>query len=142
VTSDLFSIKSVVLKDDCILLFTSGELISEDIAPIYYCESNGIYVALFNTADISHLNLNTNDTKEVISSINCTAICITGENFKKHPAELGLYLSKILNFISPLQIYQILFQFSENSVVFVIENTDNIDAILIQIHNLILNSWL
>ena len=126
-----FVINSVVAKENCILNIASKNISSDfsnDILYSNYC--NKTFINLLDGKNISEKIAN--------NSLNfpCSVICICGSNLGNNYALFSNFLSK-LNFLEDVDILQIIFGFSFNSVLLVVGKCD-IHKVVSEIHKVML----
>lgn len=135
-----FAVKSIIAKENCTLIQSAAnhlQTIKLNENPILYCgKSNGLHVALFDNQSLSSYTASSyNDFAVPINIFQCSAICITGNNIKKHTSQLGTILAKILNCLGAAKLHQIIYEFFDNSIIFIVSNVVNMDAVIRQLHD-------
>ena len=130
-----FTINSIIAKENCILYITDNdiELIDNDVLYSGYC--NGRYIKLLDKKNITFSAMNvengSTNTKDG-AFLDCSVICITGTNFVKDLNLLMKFLST-LSCLKDVEIFQLLFEFSFNSVLIVVGECD-LNKIVNDIH--------
>ena len=118
-------INSVIAKENCLLYF--GDKTNINPSNILYSGfSNKTSVYLLDNKDIVNLD----------NSFPCDVICICGSNLENSSILFTKFFPK-LNFLEDINILQIIFGFSFNSILLVLKKCDDIHKITSQIHDII-----
>lgn len=162
-----FKINSIVLKEHCYLLniktdllttvnnYTSiydyasiSNLISFDeinkkISVLYFGHSNSIFTILFENLNKATYFIHNINSNKIIYSATVSVICLTGQNLYSNPDKFTKFIAAATECFGETQLRQLIYQYSDSSVVFVVEedvskNSNNINAIVEKIHRLIL----
>jgi aspartate kinase len=147
--SNKMQVHSVIAKTNCCFLkisvnnFTEVvdliEITKNNFDLLYSSYNNGILGILCeNNENFISENFSENsNANNIIFSEKVSVICISGQNFKSQPVEFTEFIAKVAKKLGNVKLHQLLFQFSENSVIFVVDECE-ISEITEQIHSLIL----
>jgi aspartate kinase len=150
--SDKFEIHSVLSKKNCQLLNVNivfendnSRFISIAQNSLIFSSSNGKFSAIIENNTLDEMLESIDTDCNTLSIEKVTVICVSGQNLNTNSTKLATFISYIGNCFGEIPINQIIFQHSNTSILFVINesqiNDETLNEIISKIHTLIVNNF-
>ena len=119
----------------------SHDEIHKEITVLYFGYGNGVFSILFEKNKenffVKNSFIKNVKSSQILFSAPVSVICISGQNFKSNPIEFTKFISSIANHFEAVHLQQLIFKYSDSSVIFVIDSEYETDKIVEKIHDLI-----